>query len=148
VSLDRCAPTDPAEPGGGIPGAAGATGPAHTAAPSWGRVLAADVASVLVFALVGRITHDRGDLVAGTLATAAPFVLGLLAGWLRAPCGGIAAGAQASSTRFGWWLLAWTLGGGLLLRWLVGDGLAPAFVLVATLVLAAALVGRRAIGLG
>lgn len=110
---------------------------------SWVMPLAADVAVVMLFALLGRIAHERADLVAGTLTTAAPFMLGLLAGWLRAPCAGLAAEHRARTVRFGWWLLAWTLGGGMLLRALIGEGLAPAFVLVAAGVLALGLVGRR-----
>ena len=109
----------------------------------WPPVLAADVAVVLTFALLGRIAHDEGSLVAGTLGTAAPFVLGLLAGWLRAPCAGLGAASRARTVRFGWWLVAWTLGGGLLLRWVTGEGSAAAFVAVAAGVLTVGLVGRR-----
>lgn len=102
-----------------------------------------DLSVVLAFALLGRVSHDRGDLVVGTITTAAPFVIGLLAGWLRAPCAGMPTAERARTVGFGWWLLAWTMGGGLLLRALVGDGLAPAFLLVAAGVLALGLVGRR-----
>lgn len=101
---------------------------------------------VVAFALLGRVSHEEGNLVLGTLGTAAPFVLGLLAGWLRAPCAGLSAADRARTVRFGWWLLAWTMAGGAVLRWLTGDGLAPAFLLVATSVLAAGLVGRRWVG--
>ena len=110
---------------------------------SWALPLAGDVGVVLLFALLGRIAHAEGDLVAGTATTAAPFVLGLLAGWLRAPCAGMSAATRARTVRFGAWLLAWTMAGGILLRGLLGEGLAPAFLLVATAVLAVGLVGRR-----
>jgi uncharacterized membrane protein len=110
---------------------------------SWAVPLATDVAVVLVFALLGRISHTEGDLVTGTATTAAPFVLGLLAGWLRAPCAGMSAAARARTVRFGAWLLVWTMAGGILLRGLLGEGLAPAFLAVATGVLAVGLVGRR-----
>jgi len=129
VSLGRCdlpTPADRAEAEG-----------------SWPPVLAADVAVVVVFALLGRLSHDEGNLLTGTLGTAAPFVLGLLSGWLRAPCAGLSAAQRSRTTRFGWWLLAWTMAGGAVLRWLGGDGLAPAFLAVATLVLGVGLVGRR-----
>ena len=109
----------------------------------WPRVLAADLVVVLAFALLGRIAHDEGSLVVGTIGTAAPFVLGLLAGWLRAPCAGLGAASRSRTVGFGWWLVAWTLGGGLLLRWVTGDGTAPAFVAVAAGVLTLGLVGRR-----
>lgn len=111
----------------------------------WAAVLAADVGVVVVFALLGRVSHDEGNLVLGTVGTAAPFVLGLLAGWLRAPCAGMPSALRARTVRFGWWLLAWTMAGGVLLRWLTGEGLAPAFLAVATGVLALGLVGRRAL---
>jgi hypothetical protein len=109
----------------------------------WPPVLAADLAVVLAFALIGRVVHGEGSLVAGTIGTAAPFVLGLLAGWLRAPCAGLGAASRARTVRFGWWLVAWTLGGGLLLRWVTGDGSAAAFVAVAAGALTVGLVGRR-----
>jgi hypothetical protein len=109
----------------------------------WPPVLAADLAVVLAFAFIGRVVHGEGSLVAGTIGTAAPFVLGLLAGWLRAPCAGLGAASRARTVRFGWWLVAWTLGGGLLLRWVAGDGSAAAFVAVASGVVTVGLVGRR-----
>jgi hypothetical protein len=130
VSLDRC----------DLPPTAGAESPGTAA---WLPSLVADLGVVVLFALAGRVSHDEGNLVLGTLATAAPFALGLMAGWLRAPCAGMHTEHRARSVRFGWWLLAWTMGGGILLRWLDGDGLAPAFLLVATVVLAVGLVGRR-----
>ena len=129
MSLDRC----------DLPRGAGD----ERTATSWVPVLVVDVAVVVVFALLGRVSHDEGDLVLGTLGTAAPFVLGLLAGWLRAPCAGLSAAERSRTVRFGWWLLTWTMAGGIALRWLVGDGLAPAFLAVATVVLGVGLVGRR-----
>ncbi len=130
MSLDRCDLPPPA-----------ASTPSTTAA--WLPSLVADLVVVLLFALAGRVSHDEGNLLLGTLGTAAPFALGLMAGWLRAPCAGMPTALRARSVRFGWWLLAWTLGGGILLRWVVGDGLAPAFLLVAAAVLAIGIVGRR-----
>ncbi len=109
----------------------------------WAWTLSADLVVVLGFALIGRLSHEEGNLALGTLATAAPFVLGLLAGWTRAPCAGIATAERARSVRFGWWLLAWTMAGGVVLRWVTGEGLAPAFLVVAASVLTAGLVGRR-----
>lgn len=129
MSPDRC----------DLPAAAGD----ERAQTSWLPVLVIDVAVVVVFALLGRVSHDEGELLLGTVGTAAPFVLGLLAGWLRAPCAGLSAAERARTVRFGWWLLAWTMAGGIAIRWLVGEGLAPAFHAVATLVLGLGLVGRR-----
>jgi hypothetical protein len=109
----------------------------------WASALVADVTVVVVFALLGRVSHSEGSLVLATIGTAAPFMLGLLAGWLRAPCAGMPTAQRARTVRFGWWLLAWTMAGGVLLRWLTDEGLAPAFLAVATGVLAVGLVGRR-----
>lgn len=128
MSLDRC----------DLPASAGEQAPT-----AWLPVLLVDVTVVVLFALAGRVAHDEGDLLLGTVGTAAPFVLGLLAGWLRAPCAGLPAFQRARTVRFGWWLLAWTMAGGIALRWLAGDGLAPAFLAVAALVLTTGLVGRR-----
>jgi len=130
VSPDRC---DLPAQGDGAPAGARA----------WVPTLVGDLLVVVVFAFLGRVSHAEGNLVVGTAATAAPFVLGLLAGWLRAPCAGMASAARARTVRFGWWLLAWTVLGGMLLRWLTGEGSAPAFVLVATGSLAVGLVARR-----
>jgi len=110
---------------------------------SWGRALGADLAVVLLFALLGRLSHAEGNLLAGTLTTAAPFALGLLAGWVTGPCVGLLSGQQAHTVRFGAWVLGWTMAGGMLLRGLLGEGLAPAFLLVALGFLAAGLIGRR-----
>lgn len=130
MSTDRC-------------DAAGGGDPSTPPTRSWLLPLGLDLGVVVLFALLGRIAHGEGSLVTGTMGTAAPFVLGLLAGWLRAPCAGMPTAQRAQTVRFGWWLLAWTLGGGMVLRWLLGEGVAPAFVLVSTAVLAAGLVGRR-----
>lgn len=109
----------------------------------WGPALALDIVVVMLFAALGRLAHTDGSLLVGTVGTAAPFMLGLLAGWLRAPCAGIGAASRARTVRFGWWLLAWTLGGGMVVRWATGEGTALAFVLVAAVVLGTGLVGRR-----
>lgn len=42
----------------------------------------ADVLAVLVFATVGRRSHAEGVDAVGILITAAPFLVGLLVGWL------------------------------------------------------------------
>lgn len=42
----------------------------------------ADVLAVLVFAAVGRTSHAEVAAAVGVLTTAAPFLLGLLVGWL------------------------------------------------------------------
>jgi hypothetical protein len=104
--------------------------------------VAVDAVLVLVFAAVGRASHEEGNAVLGVLATAWPFLVGLLAGW-----------ALVRSLSHRWALevgpgitvVVGTIVVGMLLRALTGQGTAPSFVLVATLVLAALLLGWRAV---
>lgn len=115
------------------------------AADSWVPTLVLDVASVLLVALAGQVAHADGDLATGTAVIAAPFVLGLLAGWVRAPCAGLPAARRARTVRFGGWLVAWAMAGGVALPWLLGDERSPAFLAVAAALLSLLLVGRRAL---
>ncbi|WP_237657171.1 DUF3054 domain-containing protein [Agreia sp. COWG] len=101
----------------------------------------ADLVLVLVFVLIGRGSHDEGFSIEGSLVTAWPFVVGLAAGWLlawawRAPWAVRWAGVV---------IWASTVVIGVLLRGISGQGLAVSFVIVTTLVLAAFLLGWRAI---
>lgn len=100
---------------------------------------AVDVLLVLVFALVGRASHNEN--AAGLLETAWPFLGGLAAGWLimrawRHP-------RRVVWTGLGIWAV--TVTGGMLLRLMSGQGTAFAFILVATATLAVLLIGWRAI---
>ena len=98
-----------------------------------------DVAAVAVFVLVGRRGHDEGLTVSGVASTAAPFVIGLAAGWAttrawRAPAS-MPVGAVI-------WLVTAVLG--LVLRRTVfDDGTALTFVVVTALTLAVLLLGWR-----
>jgi hypothetical protein len=102
--------------------------------------LAADVVAVVVFAAVGRASHaEPGDLV-GLLATAAPFLAGLLIAWAlpgvrRAPV----------TLRTGGIVAAVTVVVGLALRFAVTGRLPLTFVLVTALSLAVLLLGWRAL---
>jgi len=102
---------------------------------------AVDLALVLVFAAVGRASHDEGNAVVGTLATAWPFLVGAVVGWAL---------VRALSHRWpltvgaGISVAVATVVGGMLLRVLTGQGTAPAFVAVATVAVAVLLVGWRA----
>jgi len=97
-----------------------------------------DVLAVLVFAAIGRSSHAEGVTAPGVLETAAPFLLGLLAGWLagrvwRAPSGlplGVAAWAGTTVVGLG-------VRAGLTHR------LPLSFVLVAAVCLAVFLLGWR-----
>jgi uncharacterized membrane protein (GlpM family) len=99
-----------------------------------------DIAAVIVFVTVGRRSHDEDGSVVGGIATvAAPFLLALVAGWYlarawRSP-GSLRTGLQV-------WLITVALG--MVLRNVVfGKGTAPSFVVVATIVLGALLLGWR-----
>lgn len=106
---------------------------------------AVDILLVLVFAALGRRSHDEGVDVAGLFTTAWPFLTGLAAGWvitlglyrdkfdprLVVPTGVIA------------WLS--TLVFGMLLRVVSDQGTAFSFIVVAASFLAVFLIGWRAI---
>ena len=112
----------------------------------WRRPLVAlllDAVLVLVFAGVGRASHDESSPVVGVLATAWPFLVGTGLGWL-----------VVRLVRHEWPLdvapgvTVWfaTVLVGMLLRHAVGSGTAVSFVVVASVVLALFLLGWRAIG--
>ncbi|HMN99005.1 MAG TPA: DUF3054 domain-containing protein [Miltoncostaeaceae bacterium] len=99
----------------------------------------ADAACIVVFAALGRASHDEGSAVGGTLEVAAPFLIGGAVGWAaargwRAPTS-LATGAAA-------WAGALVVG--MLLRNLVWDrGTAPSFVIVTAIALGVLLLGWR-----
>ena len=110
------------------------TGPRQAAA--W---LLLDVVAVIVFATVGRVSHDEGVTVGGVLHVAWPFAVGTALGWALSrawsrPLDLVAVGVPV-------W--AGTVVVGLLLRAVTGAGVAASFVVVATLVLGAFLLGWR-----
>ncbi|MCX6502322.1 MAG: DUF3054 domain-containing protein [Microbacterium sp.] len=99
-----------------------------------------DVVAVLVFAAVGRASHDE-PVLAGLALTAWPFLVALAVGWVtlrawRRPTAPLRTGV-------GVWLV--TVAGGMLLRAVSGQGIALAFVIVATIVLFVFLVGWRGV---
>nr|WP_312854874.1 DUF3054 domain-containing protein [Agromyces agglutinans] len=99
-----------------------------------------DAALVTAFAATGRATHGE-DALAGLWQTAWPFLGGLVIGWLATR----AWRAPAAPLRTGLGVWAATIVVGMLLRAVSGQGTALPFVIVATVVLFAALVGWRAI---
>lgn len=101
---------------------------------------ALDVLAVLVFALVGRRSHAHGITLGGVLETAAPFLCGTAAGWLLAS---VTLDASPRSWQFGAVVVVATVVIGMLLRRLATAGTAPSFVVVATLFLAATMLGWR-----
>ncbi len=107
-----------------------------------GAAAGLDALLVLVFAAVGRASHDEGNVVLGVLSTAWPFLVGAAAGW---------AVVRARSRRWplsvgrGIPVVVGAVVVGMLLRVVTGAGTAFSFVVVATLVLAALLLGWRAV---
>ncbi|MEO9153419.1 MAG: DUF3054 domain-containing protein [Lapillicoccus sp.] len=116
-----------------------------TAGEPAGRTLAvaaADAVAVLVFAAVGRASHDESSPVLGVLSTAWPFLAGAAAGWAVA----VAVGHETPRTvRRGIPVWVGAVAGGMLLRAATGRGTALSFVIVATVVLAVLLLGWRAV---
>jgi hypothetical protein len=100
---------------------------------------ALDALIVVLFVVIGRETHDEENAVVAILETAAPFLIGLAAGWTvgrtrRTPLSAVA----------GFIVLVATLVIGMALRKAVfGDGTAVSFVVVASLFLGAGLLGWR-----
>ena len=95
---------------------------------------------IVVFVAIGRRNHDEGSALTGLFETAAPFMIGLAAGWLA-----------ALAWRRPWalvtGLIVWpvTVLIGMVVRNLVFDrGIAASFVAVATIFLGLGIVGWRA----
>jgi hypothetical protein len=108
--------------------------------------VALDVGCVLVFVIIGRASHTKGESLAGVASTAWPFLAGLAGGWLAT------AGLAGRAWRpFGLWpagVGAW-LGAvalGMLFRVVSGQGTAPAFIGVALAFLGLFLLGWRLLG--
>jgi hypothetical protein len=101
--------------------------------------LVVDLAFVVLFATIGRASHDEGLTVGGVVGVAFPFAVALLVGWL------------AAQRRSGWpvrvpgsatvWLVTSVLG--LALRVATGGGFAWSFGIVTLVVLGVFLVGWR-----
>ncbi|WP_271985599.1 DUF3054 domain-containing protein [Pseudoclavibacter terrae] len=102
--------------------------------------LIVDLLLVVVFAVIGRMSHAEGLSLAGIVTTGWPFVLGLLLAWVLV-------------TLFRWkpWrpfpggVFVWvvTVSGGMLLRLMIGDTAEVAFIIVASIVLGAFLLLPR-----
>ncbi len=101
--------------------------------------LLVDLVLVSVFALVGRRSHDEALTFAGWWSTAWPFLTGVLLGWLLT----VAVRRAPDSISGGAIVWVTTVVAGMLLRQLTGAGTAAPFVVVATLVIGALLLGSR-----
>lgn len=105
---------------------------------------AIDVVLVFVFVVIGRRSHGERLTLAGTAETWWPFLVGLTVGWLvtrawRRPLGVVVPGLPL-------WISTVVIG--LLLRLATGHTAQLPFVIVAIVVLAAFLVGWRALAAG
>lgn len=106
----------------------------------WWAVLV-DVVLVVVFAAIGRASHDEGLAPVAVATVAWPFLVGALVGWMLL----VVVIAKRS-----WWvegIVVWvcTLVLGMMMRVISGGGAQTSFVLVAGLFLALFLLGWRAI---
>ena len=106
------------------------------------RAAAFDAIAVLAFVVAGRRSHDEGgNALVETAKVSAPFLIALAVGWLvtrawKRP--------EALATGAGIWAITVVLG--MLFRRVVfARGTAVSFVIVATLVTAALLLGWRAV---
>lgn len=101
-----------------------------------------DIVLVLVFAAIGRASHDENP--AEFLLTAWPFLIALLVGHLVAA---LLPGRPRRPWSVLWGAVVWivTVAGGMLIRVLSGDTAEVPFIVVATIVLGVFLVGWRAI---
>lgn len=101
--------------------------------------LAADVLLVLLFALIGRLSHSEPISIGAVFLVAYPFILGLLAGWAAS----YRLGFPVNSTLGGLTIWFSTLALGMILRALTGGGVQFSFIVVAGIFLLLMLVVPR-----
>jgi hypothetical protein len=100
-----------------------------------------DVCCVLVFVIIGRASHTKGESLAGIASTAWPFLAGLAGGWLATAGRAWRQPFRLWPAGVGVWLGAVALG--MLFRVVSGQGTAPAFIGVALAFLGLFLLGWR-----
>lgn len=117
--------------------------------PSGARWLShlADVLLIVLFALMGRSTHDSGLEPVGVAWTALPFLLSYLVATVLV--GLLVRGYRSWAGIWSAGVVVWamTVAGGLALRVVFGDTAAASFQVVTTVVLGVFLLGRRALTL-
>jgi Protein of unknown function (DUF3054) len=106
-----------------------------------------DVCCVLVFVIIGRASHTKGETLAGIASTSWPFLTGLAAGWAVVRVSGVRAWRRPWAISPAG-LLVWlvTVALGMVLRVISGQGTAIAFIAVALVFLGLFLLGWRLIG--
>lgn len=87
----------------------------------------ADICCVLVFVIIGRASHTKGETLAGIASTAWPFLAGLAIGWI------VTLAWRRSGRLVPAGIGAWlgTVAAGMVLRVLGGQGTAVSFIIVA-----------------
>jgi hypothetical protein len=103
-----------------------------------GLAVTADICCVLVFVIIGRASHVKGESLAGTASTSWPFLCGLAAGWTAAR-----GWRQPLGLRPGVTVCLVTVALGMILRVVSGQGTAAGFIVVALAFLGLFLVGWR-----
>ncbi len=98
-----------------------------------------DACCVLVFVVIGRASHTKGEALAGIASTAWPFLCGLGAGWIAARAWRDPLAIRPAGIAI--WLGTVTLG--MILRVVSGQGTAAAFIVVALAFLGLFLLGWR-----
>lgn len=107
-----------------------------------GLAVAADVAAVLLFVVLGRNSHDEGNGIVGALNVAAPFLIGVVVGWAASPTARSRPLAVVTGVHV--WLATTVVG--VVLRWFAWDrGTALSFIIVAAAFLGFFLVGWRVV---
>jgi divalent metal cation (Fe/Co/Zn/Cd) transporter len=109
------------------------------AARSARLAVALDVGCVLIFVIIGRASHTKGETLAGIASTAWPFLAGLGVGWLAVR--GWRQPQAIRPTGLAVWLITVALG--MILRVVSGQGTAIAFIVVALAFLGLFLLGWR-----
>ena len=110
--------------------------------------LLADAVGVVVFAGIGRRSHDEAEGVGAILTTAAPFLVALAIGWAIVVALHQSRSRPSDPVRVDAGVIIWavTVAVGLLLRRTLWDrGTALAFVIVATAFLGLVIVGWRGV---
>ncbi|BDY28640.1 DUF3054 domain-containing protein [Mycolicibacterium mageritense] len=102
--------------------------------------LLTDLVCVVVFCTIGRRSHAEGLTVSGIAETAWPFLTGTLVGWLVSR--GWHKPTSLAPTGIAVWVA--TVAVGMLLRKATSATVAGSFIVVASLVTAALLLGWRA----
>jgi predicted lipid-binding transport protein (Tim44 family) len=102
--------------------------------------IAVDVICILVFAILGRSSHQETTDLLGVAHTAWPFLAGCLLGTLLGRTW-----RHPFSVKSGVAVWLGTVAGGMVLRMLTGGGVQLSFIIVASCVLALLLIGWRAI---